>query len=167
MIKTIPVLFSLLLYSQVFAASDPRDLLPSDNAVKGWKQSTAPKIYKDSQLWEYINGGADVYLDYGFQRVATVDLSSGKRTVVVDIYEMKKRYGDRLCLIGNIELATVLATGTPQDVIEDTKMHLRRLAPGGGYCLGSSNSVTSDVPIENYRAMIDTVMEFGKYPICA
>ena len=79
---------------------------------------------------------------------------------------MKKRYGDRLCLIGNIELASVLATGTPRDVIEDTKMHLRRLAPGGGYCLGSSNSVTGDVPIENYRAMIDTVMEFGKYPVC-
>jgi uroporphyrinogen decarboxylase len=85
--------------------------------------------------------------------------------VSVDIYEMKRQWGNRLCLIGNIELASVLATGTVDEVIEDTKLHIRRLAPGGAYCLGSSNSVTGDVPIENYRAMIDTVIKFGEYPI--
>ena len=86
--------------------------------------------------------------------------------IAVDIYEIKKEYGDRLCLIGNIDLGTVLVTGTVEEIIEDTKMHIQRLATGGGYCLGSSNSITYDVPIENYRAMIDTVMEFGRYPIC-
>lgn len=86
-------------------------------------------------------------------------------SVSVDIYEMKQRYGDRLCLMGNIDLASVLATGTVEEVVEDTREHLRRLAPGGGYCLGSSNSVTLDVPLANYRAMIDTVMQYGKYPI--
>ena len=85
--------------------------------------------------------------------------------IAVDIYEMKREYGDRLCLIGNIELATVLARGTVRDVVEDTKLHLRRLAPGGRYCLGSSNSVTRDIPLDNYRAMVDTVMEFGRYPV--
>jgi len=85
--------------------------------------------------------------------------------VSVDIYEMKRKYTNQLCLVGNIDLASVLATGSVQDVVEDTKEHLRRLAPGGAYCLGSSNSVTQDVPLENYRAMIDTVLEFGTYPI--
>ena len=85
--------------------------------------------------------------------------------VAVDIYQMKRKYGDHLCLCGNIELATVLATGTKEQVIEDTMAHINQLAPGGGYCLGSSNSVTQDIPLENYQAMIDTVMELGRYPI--
>ena len=85
--------------------------------------------------------------------------------VAVDIYQMKMEHGDRLCLCGKIELATVLATGTKEQVIEDTRTHISQLASGGGYCLGSSNSVTQDIPLENYQAMIDTVMEFGQYPI--
>ena len=85
--------------------------------------------------------------------------------LAVDIYELKRTYGQQLCLIGNIELASVLALGTVDQVIADTKRHLRELAPGGGYCLGSSNSVTRDVPLENYRAMIDTVKRYGEYPI--
>ena len=85
--------------------------------------------------------------------------------VAVDIYRIRREHGDGLCLCGNIELATVLATGTKDEVVEDVKAHIRGLAPGGGYCLGSSNSVTRDIPLENYHAMIDTVMEFGKYPI--
>ncbi len=85
--------------------------------------------------------------------------------VAVDICQMKRDYGDRLCLCGNIELATVLATGTKEEVIEDTRIHISQLAPGGGYCLGSSNSVTRDIPLDNYQAMINTAMEFGQYPI--
>ena len=87
--------------------------------------------------------------------------------LAVDIYEMKQTYGRRLCLIGNIELASVLALGSVDDVIADTRRHLRELAPGGGYCLGSSNSITRDVPLANYRAMLDTVVRWGRYPIQA
>ena len=85
--------------------------------------------------------------------------------LAMDIEQVKGEYGNKLALLGNIDLGAVLAHGTPQEVIEDTKAHIQKLAPGGGYCLGSSNSVTRDVPIENYRAMIETVMIYGKYPI--
>jgi uroporphyrinogen decarboxylase len=39
------------------------------------------------------------------------------------------------------------------------------LAPGGGYCVSSSNSVTEYVPFENYMAMREAVLKYGKYPI--
>ena len=49
--------------------------------------------------------------------------------------------------------------------MEELKSLIRDVGPGGGYCVGSSNTVTNYVPLENYRAMIDTTLEYGQYPI--
>ena len=80
-----------------------------------------------------------------------------------DIYAYKKEYGSQLCFIGNMDLAGVLVSGSPGEVRIDTKAHLDRLAGGGGYVACSSHSVTDDVPPRNYRAMIETVWERGRY----
>ena len=85
----------------------------------------------------------------------------------MDIVELKRRYGGRLCLCGNINLDSTLTRGTPQDVEEEVKLRIRTVAPGGGYCCGSSNSVTEYVPLENYLAMLEATKKYGKYPIQA
>ncbi len=82
----------------------------------------------------------------------------------MDIEEVKEKVGDRLCIIGNIS-NEILATGTPEEVAELTKKRIKALAPGGGYCLGSGNSVPDWAKIENYRAMIETGLKYGRYPI--
>jgi len=33
--------------------------------------------------------------------------------------------------------------------------------PGGGYCLGTGNSVANYVPVENYLAMLDEGRKFA------
>jgi uroporphyrinogen decarboxylase len=80
-----------------------------------------------------------------------------------DIYQIKRRYGDRICLVGNIDLAGPLSFGTPEQVVEETKEHLERLAPGGGYVVASSHSITDSVPPENFLAMVEAVHEHGRY----
>jgi len=80
-----------------------------------------------------------------------------------DIYEYKKEYGSDLCFVGNIDLAGVLSFGTPEQVKEETKYHIENLSSGGGYIVGSSHSITDDVPPENYQAMVETVWEYGRY----
>jgi uroporphyrinogen decarboxylase len=82
----------------------------------------------------------------------------------MDIDEAKARLGRRLCLVGNIS-NELLANGTPDQVAELTRQRLRTIAPGGGYCLGSGNSVPDWARIENYRAMLETVRSHGNYPI--
>jgi len=84
----------------------------------------------------------------------------------MDIVEVKKRYGSKLCVIGNIDLGYTLTRGTPEETADEVKLRLRTVAPGGGYCLGSSNSVPEYVKPENFRAMVETTRMFGKYPIC-
>jgi uroporphyrinogen decarboxylase len=83
----------------------------------------------------------------------------------MDIVELKRRYAGRLCLMGNINLDSTLCLGTPEEVREEVKLRIRTVAPGGGYCCGSSNSIPEYVPYENYVAMLDAIEEFGRYPI--
>jgi uroporphyrinogen decarboxylase len=65
-------------------------------------------------------------------------------------------------LCGNINLDSTLTLGTPREVEQEVQARIRDLAPGGGYCCGSSNSVPEYVPFENYLAMIDAVKRFGQ-----
>jgi len=80
-----------------------------------------------------------------------------------DIYTIKQRYGDKLCLIGNIDIAGPLAFGTPEEVEAEVKEHLDRLAWGGGYVMATSHSVIDDIPPENFLTMIKVTNEYGKY----
>jgi uroporphyrinogen decarboxylase len=83
----------------------------------------------------------------------------------MDICSLKEKYGNRLCLIGNVDLGETLVRGTPQLVEDEVKQKIVRLAPGGGYCIGSSNAVTDYVPVENYVAMLEASFKYGRYPI--
>ncbi|MBI3979164.1 MAG: hypothetical protein HY331_13350 [Chloroflexi bacterium] len=83
----------------------------------------------------------------------------------MDIVWLKQTYGDRLAVMGNVDLGYTLTQGTPEEVDAEVKLRIQQLAPGGGYACGSSNSVPEYVPIENFIAMRDAVLKYGKYPI--
>lgn len=82
----------------------------------------------------------------------------------MDIIEVKKKYGDKLCLMGNIDM-DIMTRKEPGDVEELVKKNLRNIAPGGGYIVGASNSVPEYIPLKNYNAMRQAALKYGKYPI--
>jgi uroporphyrinogen decarboxylase len=81
----------------------------------------------------------------------------------VDIAEVKRLVGDRLCLIGNVNCA-LLQTGTDQDVLDSTRYALRNGMPGGGYVFGTSNCVYTGMPLRRYELMLDVWRAEGNYP---
>jgi methanogenic corrinoid protein MtbC1 len=83
----------------------------------------------------------------------------------MNIVEVKKKWGEKLCLIGNLNLDSTLTLGTPEDVRAEVYERIRTIAPGGGYMVSSSNSITDYVPVANMRALLDATYEFGQYPI--
>jgi len=85
--------------------------------------------------------------------------------LAMDIVEIKRKYGHRFCIFGNIDLEYTLTLGTPAEVEQQVQERIRALAPGGGYGLAASNSVPDYVKPENYRAMVESVMKYGKYPV--
>jgi uroporphyrinogen decarboxylase len=82
----------------------------------------------------------------------------------VDIRAVKRDYGDRLCVLGNVDM-NLLAIGTAEEVVRETYELVRDVAPGGGYILTSGNSLSSYCKVENVLAMSGAVRQWGNYPI--
>lgn len=91
-----------------------------------------------------------------------VDVVSNIEPEAMDIVELKKQYGDKLKIMGNISVNT-LAAGTPEEVYQETKERLQELAPGGGYILSSSNSLPIYCKPENIIAMKEALDDCGWY----
>nr|MDO8112203.1 uroporphyrinogen decarboxylase family protein [Candidatus Sigynarchaeota archaeon] len=82
--------------------------------------------------------------------------------VILPVSEAKKKYGGRVALLGGVDV-DVLTRASVSETIEYTWTILKNCMPGGGYALGTGNSVTNYIRIENYKAMIDTGKKYGKY----
>lgn len=82
----------------------------------------------------------------------------------MDMAATKREYGDRLCLLGNVDI-DLLARGTPDAVDAEVFGLMRDVAPGGGYIASSGNSLTSYLKPENVLAMSGAIQRYGKYPI--
>ena len=78
----------------------------------------------------------------------------------VDIAEFKRSQGQRISLIGNVDV-DLLSRGQPEEIVAATKYLIENVAPGGGFVLGSGNSIPDYVPLENYKAMLSAVQELG------
>ncbi len=111
-------------------------------------------FHSDGVLWDIM----DDLIDIGIHAIHPID------PTCMDIEEVKKAYGKKICLIGNID-NDLLMRGTQEDIIELTKKRINALAPGGGYCVGSGNSVPEWASICNYRAMVETTLRHGQYPL--
>ncbi len=71
----------------------------------------------------------------------------------VDIAEVKRRVGERVCLIGNVNCG-LLDTGTDAEVIESARYALAHGAPGGGYIFSTSNCIYPGMRPERYELML-------------
>ncbi len=80
----------------------------------------------------------------------------------VDIAEVKRLYGDQLCLIGNVNCA-MLDTGTPEQIAESVRYALRNGMPGGGYIFSTSNCIYTGMPLASYEVMLDVWRREGVY----
>ncbi len=100
----------------------------------------------------------DMIMDTDIDCIDPIDPMGG-----LSISQMKRDYGDRFALKGNVACAGCLSTGTVNDVVVETKQCLIDGMGSTGYICSSSNSVLSSVKPENYKAMLDTIKEFGIY----
>lgn len=66
-----------------------KSLLPVVDEYKNWSIKDSAEVYFDDDLFLYINGGADIYLEYGFEKVVACKYKNyDANTILVDIYKM-------------------------------------------------------------------------------
>ena len=80
-----------------------------------------------------------------------------------NIFDIKKKYGDKITISGNIDIAGPLAFGTPEEVDTEVKEHLEKLMVGGRYILSTNHSIMNDIPLRNYDAMLNALYKYGIY----
>ena len=80
----------------------------------------------------------------------------------VDLAEVKRLVGDRVCLIGNVNCA-LLQTGTDDEASADVRRALAQGMPGGGYVFGTSNCVYTGMSLERYDLMLDIWRKEGQH----
>jgi uroporphyrinogen-III decarboxylase len=82
----------------------------------------------------------------------------------MDIREVKRSHGDRICLLGNVDL-NLLGLGTPEDVDREVRGLIRDVGPGGGYIVTSGNSLAGYLKPDNVLALSQAVQQRGRYPL--
>jgi len=100
----------------------------------------------------------DMLIDAGIDGYNPLEAKAG-----LDVVEMKRKYGNRLAWVGNIDLR-VLTKGNREAIRKEVLSKLNA-AKGGGYIFQSDHSIASDVPPENYRYALDLAKKFGEYPL--
>jgi len=80
----------------------------------------------------------------------------------IDIAEVKRLYGDRVCLIGNVNCG-LLDTGTEEECVESACYALRHGMPGGGYIFSTSNCVYTGMRLSRYELILDVWRKEGNY----
>ena len=77
------------------------------------------------------------------------------------VEQFYSKYHDKIAVLGGLDMG-FLAGGTVEDVRARTRQILEACAPGGGYCMGTGNSVANYVKIENYYAMLDETRKWNE-----
>jgi len=83
----------------------------------------------------------------------------------MDIFHIKQKYGQRVCLMGNIDLHYTLSIGSTEETVNEVREKIKGVGPGGGYILATSNGVACYCKPENIVAMNDALLKYGKYPL--
>lgn len=83
---------------------------------------------------------------------------------IMPVIEAKKKYGDKIAILGGVDIDFLCRANESQ-----IRLYVDRIidvcAPGGGYALGTGNSVTNYVPVNNYLIMLDEGRRKGVYNV--
>lgn len=128
--------------------------------VPRMERMLSPVKSKDKTITYHTDGNLKqvlpILIDLGFSAIHPIEPAAN------NIYELKKQFGDRVCLVGNID-TTLLAYGTKEQIEEDVMEHIQRLSPSGGYVVSAGNSIMEGIPPENFLTLVNTVHKYGQY----
>ncbi|MBI5114902.1 hypothetical protein HZA56_00350 [Candidatus Poribacteria bacterium] len=69
--------------------NEAQRLLPSAADLDGWQPEGKSRTYSGEALFEHIDGGADIYFEYGFVTLVTQHYAKADTTLSLEIYCMK------------------------------------------------------------------------------
>ncbi len=75
------------------------DPFPASGAIAGWQKMDATRVFEAKDLWQYIDGDAEHFIQAGVVSTSTSDYTyNGKLEAVVDVHTMGEPEGARKIL---------------------------------------------------------------------
>ena len=102
-------------------------------------------------------GIVDMLLEMDIHGIMPGNLTQEK---VLDIRELKEKVKERICIFDNINPNGPLLIGKPEEVAEETLVHLNRAKGMTGYVFSTAGTSSPFSPKENYLAMNREVLNF-------
>ena len=90
----------------------------------------------------------------------SIDGKHSYEDTILDVREAKRQWGDRIAVLGGLDM-DFMCTADETDIRKRTNDTLQACMPGGGYCLGTGNTVANYVPLDHYLAMLDEGRRFA------
>ena len=107
----------------------------------------------------HIHPLLDFVVNCGFDGLQSLEPTAG-----VDLALVKKKVGDKICLMGNIDVSHDLVYGTKEEVYNAVEYAIKTAGPGGGFMISPAN-MHPGVKVQNLKWMVEATHEYGKYPL--
>lgn len=130
-----------------------------------WREFIKPRIRKMYQLvkshGKYVIIHSCGKVDAIFSDLIEVglDVFNPFQPEVMDVYEIKKRYGHALSFYGGISTQRTLPFGTVSQVKDEVRRLLDKIGHNGGYICAPAHAIPGDAKPENVAAMIEVLQQ--------
>jgi uroporphyrinogen decarboxylase len=92
-----------------------------------------------------------------------IDAKHSFEDEIKPVWDIKAEYGEKVAILGGVDMDK-LARLPMEELRKYVVEVVARCSPGGGYALGSGNTIANYVRVENYLAMLEEGLKHGKYP---
>lgn len=112
-------------------------------------------VHSDGNLYPLL----EWYAECGFDGVHALEPTAG-----MELAKVKELVGDRMCLLGNMDVTHILVDASKEEVYEAVRQSIADAGAGGGYIIAPTNSHPGMSP-RNIRWMLEATEKYGKYPL--
>ena len=128
-----------------------------------WREFIKPRI---KQLFDYVKSRRKFVMIHSCGNVQEifpdiiecgVDIFNPFQPEVMDVFEMKRLYGNKLSFFGGISTQRTLPFGTPEETAAEVRVLIEKIGSGGGYIASPAHDIPRDARPENVMAMIEVL----------
>ncbi|NLA12261.1 MAG: hypothetical protein GX883_09080 [Firmicutes bacterium] len=100
-----------------------------------------------------------MFADCGFDAIHPMEPTAG-----MILSEVKETIGNRICLIGNLDVTSLMVSGTREEVFAAVRKMIAEAGAGGGYILGPGHGHPG-ISAKRLRWMVEAAHQYGHYPL--
>jgi uroporphyrinogen decarboxylase len=130
---------------------------------RAWHEFIAPRI---RQMYGLVRSKGKLVFIHSCGKIdkvfpelieSGVDVFNPFQPEVMDVFEIKRKYGERLSFFGGVSVQRTLPYGTVAEVREEVGRLLEIVGRGGGYIAAPSHAIPADAKPENIAALIEVL----------